>query len=378
MNITKFGLRDLFWLMLIIAIGAGWGIERSKALGRWGELQKNPGVPPNDMPERKSNPQLVAAIIQGLSREELLAELQRPIDAPTFDMHLLEAIRRGWKDELTIGYSERMHPSKRPEYEWKKRGFLAPLPEPNPATILNGEYLTALRRVEGKPDPLKISVRCVGKDAKGHRVSYPYIIPKIENVDVDKERCNYVKGGIGERHPQWKLKLTNEQGVVMEAASYMPVYPPRGPAVLTESHDSLVGKHFLLDARAYVKPPPTGRYLLELIYSNRDISREHDFSHRIVWKSEPIPVIVTNRNQESQWKSMAVPLVMLGLAVIAMLVTAAVTIQKRQVARRNDWLALAIVAILAVGWIWNIYSIKNQIERWTYDSNANWTMELAK
>lgn len=151
MRITTFSLRDMFWLTLIVAVGAGWAVERSQVIGRLRDLNMNPGVPPNDLPRQPSNPQLIVARLQGLSRETLLKELKRSVDAPVFDMHLLEAVRRGWKNELALGYFELMHPPKQPQGEWKRLGFPAPFPPPNPHTILNGEYLTALRRAEGKP-----------------------------------------------------------------------------------------------------------------------------------------------------------------------------------------------------------------------------------
>lgn len=371
MTKPRFALRDLLWLMLIAAICVSWCVEQTKLTRRFLTLRNNPKSGHGQQLWKNYSAARLATL-QARSREDLLAEIERGPDGHLFDAFLLEAVRRGWKEELQAGYQEYMRPVRAPpgiNAGWSR----------HPNWTKNLEYLTAVRRSEGKPDPLQVTIRSLGKDAKGKSVSYPYINPQVENVDVDGARVNYFQQG-GEDYEKWKVRLTNEHGVLVEEAKFTPIYFPLRPTEQKPIRDAttVVSKYFYLDARSYLRPPPTGRYELELFFSDRQIAYESDFSYRMFWKSEPVAVIVTNRTHDSKWKLLIVPLGII-LLTIGTLVTACVaSLAQRIRLQWKDWLALAIIALLSAGWALSVDRLHSQIEWTSGDKNADWSMTLAE
>jgi hypothetical protein len=54
------------------------------------------------------------------------------------------------------------------------------------------------------------------------------------------------------------------------------------------------------------------------------------------------------------------------------------TYSKRVSPRACDWLALAVLALLATSWSLDLFRIKDEIAELTVDANSAWSMRLEK
>src|SRR6478735_6503843 len=144
---SKLTLRDLFWLMLLAAVAVGWWVERNRALKQIAEYRVQfpwlaiPALTSETGNQRK---QLLLEL-QGLSQQELLARLAKAEPASPWHASdeycccLLEMAGRRMQAELQNAYDKLKQTT----------------PMPPHSELADAYLLTALRRAEGKPDPLQ-------------------------------------------------------------------------------------------------------------------------------------------------------------------------------------------------------------------------------
>jgi len=364
----KLSLRDLFWLVLIVGMGIAFGMEHSRLSEAFWQSRNDVWLHWNRSPEPSEESQKrskMLAALRELSDDELRLRLDAGYrDGENRSCCLTEAVRRGMKDELRQCYKELM------SSESQAHG-----PD-------NHELLTALRRAEGKPDPIKIEMESFGKDYQGNPVSYPLIIPKVTNVDVEMEPCWLTQGcdDRSGRHERWRVHLTNQNGVLMEDANFGGFGMGGGIGRIGMlRHGEVVNWRYRIDVRSYVKPPPSGRYTLELVHAEERIVGERNLAGKHVWKSEPVQVIVHNYQETSKWVAIIPPCAILVAALLTGLLA---LVSGYRTARRwfqlRDWLALTTVALLAFVWSIDIFYMKHVIAQNTSDRHAAWTMELVQ
>jgi hypothetical protein len=158
-----------------------------------------------------------------------------------------------------------------------------------PGSCWNLELLTALRRVQQKPDPLRIIVDAPDDRITTPQLSLPHLKVAIKNVDVDRQDAGFIFGGDyrSGRQARWR--------VVVVDADNKPV-PMRG------NRSFIAGGQFqegvlergeswetVLDLRRFIVAPPPGLYSLQVFYHNtRRIAHRTDLSGLIVCRSAPI------------------------------------------------------------------------------------------
>ena len=156
------------------------------------------------------------------------------------------------------------------------------------------QLLTALRRAEGKPDPLAIVPEADFVD--GTFPNFPVLACALTNVDVEGE--SFVLSDPDERGDSDRF---GNLGVVVERAEGTPV-PARELGGIPWGHSYVrpypPGDSLRLTCRLadYVDLPGPGEYRVRLLYHpGHDIARDHDRRGWIVHESKPITVRVHAR-----------------------------------------------------------------------------------
>lgn len=285
----RLALRTLFWLTLAVAVLIGWGIEHRSLAKRLEEA------------ERKAfwhSPRSASPSHEALARRKRLSELRRLSDEDllqTFatspasygddqysdhDLCLIEMARREMNADLQQAYDTLMA---------------------NPPDDLfpdNTKLLTALRRSKHEPDPLKIHVELKHHGWNHIPQTAPILLASVENVDRCRETVRWDEGGDDRsgRRTRWRVHLYDEHGIRVPDCSF--AYGPGG-GLGTVGGGLVFGEKGewknWLDARWYVKPPPAGRYKLQVFHTPdwADIAAESDLTGLILIQSEPINVIVS-------------------------------------------------------------------------------------
>lgn len=363
----RLALRDLFWLVLIAALAITWFQEHTRvaavfATAHSGSLQLY-GDPP-DYAEIAARPQRIAAL-QSLSETELTGRTP---------FYLHEMIRRQMRDELREMYLHFQETSRRDRTK------------PNaPKVWDNRQLLTAWRRTEGKPDPIEIEVVSIGRDAQGKPIPGPLILPRIKNVDHEGLPFFIEEVGDIEGPALWRVQLMDAQGAVVGGVDVGQVEDQRR---IPNAQMLLPGMSedcdFLLDARRYIKSPAPGRYSLTLVHAIRPIANTDDLAGRIVWKSAPVPVIVENLSKTSKWELVRFPLALIAAVLVGCCALLCRRLIRSDSSRSSislqahDWLALAVITLLAAGWCTDIFRMKHQMDHTGFDLRASWTMRLAE
>jgi hypothetical protein len=356
----RISLRDLFWLVLIAAIGLAWRLQHLRVLAAFvgpplGQLKGADYAP--DYAEIAFLPQQLVKL-QALSNQELISRRT--------SYYLHEMVRR----ELSAELEEMYH-------EFRNRAPRDPNDPAAPPVWDNRQMLTAWRRAEGKPDPIQIEIASIGKDSQGRSVPGPIILPRIRNVDVEGESFYSESSGSIPAGAMWRVQLTSARGQRVPGID-IGGFTGRGgvgtvgmlPSGRSEVCD------FLLDARDYVKSPPPGRYTLVLVYAIRANVNDDDLQGRIAWKSRPVPVIVENLALSSTWELIRLPCVIFVITLLGCL--AALAWQARRTAtrmlNRRDWFALAAVLLLTFGWCADIFLLKKRLDDTHVGFESSWTM----
>jgi hypothetical protein len=380
----RLALRTLFWLVLAAAVAIGWGVERSRAAARLAETKKQSGWlffmsepstgPSDDALARRAK----LAELSHLSDAELIQWFDGPHGerwpwGREYELGLSEMARRGMVEEL-----ERRHVASRSDQDHRRD------------SANDTKLLIALRRAQGKPDPLKIHVELLHPAWRVKPSSFPEMKATIENVDVDKETVHLDEGcdDRSGRRTRWRIHLTDEHGQRAPDANFG-IFGMGGGigtgGALAFGEKGSWGNW--LDARSYVAPPSSGRYQLQLVHAvshGDDIADEPDLTGLIVLKSEPINVIVT-RPPLVGTISVVPLLVILGIAGL----WSGLGIVRRLRRKPGDasssvapfsWrdaVAFVLVAGLAVGWWCDSRYLAGQVRASQRDQDADWTMRLA-
>lgn len=349
-------LRDLFWLIFLAAIGIGWGVERTRFAREFNKLQadcRDHWMFPRPRDYQPSS--------ESLERSAILRKLRLLKD-----------------DEL----QERFKLQEKPRYEFDciltemvRRQMVAALEEscggddsPHPST------LTALCRARAKPDPVRINVVIAEQDDDGKLIDYPLIQASIQNNHPAQREMWWTLGGDyrGGRSERWRIELTDLQGKRVHDSNFSSwlgggILHPNKVAYGAETPTTQ------LYARAFVSPPASGRYRMQVIHSHDYIAGEPDLEGLMVWKSDPTDVIVENHDSALHRRMTIVPLFLILAVVIGFFV------RRGKVARPawRDWIAVGLAVGLAVGWFLDVQHLRRKAEPYRWDTTANWTLRLA-
>ena len=243
---------------------------------------------------------------------ETLLSVSRFRDDPSYEPCLNEIVRRGGKTW------EAFLSAKLETLNKKQIKLGEDIDDTVPGSHYNLELLTALCRLQKKPDPLVVML-----DEKGPLEATPLGLPKlkvkIKNLDGEKTTAGFRNSGDygSGRQARWRIVVRDGKGTEL---------PARGP--LTSGHGGLVlfmgggqyqedvlkyGESWetVLDVGSFVKIPQPGTYSLEVLYHNtKAIADESDISGLIVSRAKPITLIVRpvvieltaqERKQAAQW-----------------------------------------------------------------------------
>ena len=382
---TRFGkltLRDLFWLLLLVAVAVGWWLERSEVQQQLARFRaevpwlSQPNLPNLLSQSWRQRTELLSQL-KALSNSELSHRFQNAKPATPYgatdEYHvcLIDMARRGLHSELQVQYDKLMKSEPWPPHE----------------DVANLYLLTALRRAQGKPDPLEIEVELNSTQAEVHG-NTGFVIPavQVKLKNVDQELIRVTRGGDyrSGRQTRWRVQLTDHRGERV-ADSNFPLFGPGGgissfgvlkPGEVYENHG-------LLDARWYLKSPQSRRYQLQVFYGETEIALEEKLDGLVVWKSKPIEVLVENHNRTLGQRISAKPLIAI-LGVGGMVLWGLQIRRRKQAAMRGetlppivswrDLVALLLLVGLIIGWIIDTGNLYAAIDSARPDTKAMWTM----
>jgi hypothetical protein len=362
----KLSLRDLFWAVLIAAIAFSWRLEHLRVRESLVSSNQMPWQITDDRPnytEIAHRPQRMAELGK-LGEQELIGRTP---------YYLHEMARRRMSGQLQEMYDHfKEHAPRDPK-------------DPNaPPSWDNRQLLTALRRAQLRPDPIEIEIVSIGRDAQGKAVRGPLILSRIKNVDEEGEPFHLQSRESFKDPELWRVQLLCARGELMESVDIGAFDAPDGGPVVNGALRSGMSENCdLIDARHYLKAPPPGKYRLVLVHAIRAIANDDDLAGRIVWKSAPVPVVVENLGLTSKWELIRFPLTTIVVVVVGTLgilcrrLLASRPIPKSQSLQIHDWVALAIIVMLAAGWCADILQMKKQMEKSGLDLKTTWTMRLA-
>jgi hypothetical protein len=200
----------------------------------------------------------------------------------------------------------------------------------------NLEMLTALRRAEGNPDPLAVTLFVHDSNSVLGNNGSVSVTTQLHNVDVAQESVLLWKEG--RERCQWMFTLTDQEGKQVTPLGSLPTmissvfdYAPR-LAGQTRCGD-------VFDLRSYLVPPKPGRYYLQAFYCN-DLNFACDgFETQIFAKSEPLRVEVKNPDYGRLWPAASIPPPLAIFSACAVMVLASM---RGSTTERSTILALGI------------------------------------
>jgi len=163
----------------------------------------------------------------------------------------------------------------------------------------NLELLAALRRMEGKPDPLHIFVSG-SQVVECTTATLPTIEVSIRNVDVGKEAVGFQVGGDyrSGRQARWRFEVRDEEGNLTPAK---PQSSGRGGGrflrKMLEFGQSYETK---LEMGKYVEPLTPGRYRVTVLYHDWFPIADMEYPNLILFSSDPFELIVRPGGTDSQ------------------------------------------------------------------------------
>jgi hypothetical protein len=357
-------LRMAFWVCFGLAVGIGWAWEHYRNAS---ELRQNIArfhcqERSDELAAEAYKRQTEVLRLEQLSDADFRMELARSNGFS--ELILTEMVRRQMADELRQEFARR--PDSR-DYDFR-----------------NDALLTALRRAEGKPEPIEITVDIVNEDPglPGLHIPLekPVIVANVWNRDTGRAVVWVRSGARAGDDDMWRIELTDGNGrLVLDAnesrhlraiATGMIGYTTRkyGEKLRWQS----------LDPRCYLRPPPSGRYQLRLLHCLDNLRDDSDPTGRIVWRSVPIWVEVENR----EVKPLGVLLPrFLGISLLA--IGCAVFLERRPSCKKWSWRssnlwAAGVVVLLAAGWLMDDRQQQHRIERSRPDQEANWILRKAE
>lgn len=165
----------------------------------------------------------------------------------------------------------------------------------DPGSFYNLELLTAMRRIQKQPDPLKISVEHMDGPLKGTPLALPRLKVSIKNVDAGRKEVGFQFGGNyrSGRQARWCVMVVDQDDVMsptkqLSGAIIGGGLSTEGTLKHGESWETV------LDMRDFIEPPLPGRYDLQVLYHDTEtIFFEDDLAGLIVFQSEKIPFVVS-------------------------------------------------------------------------------------
>jgi hypothetical protein len=377
----KWTIRDLFWLALLVAGVTAWGIEQVRAArGIWHRhvIGSESDHPNFHIRERKWRAALdiyaqmtdeeVDAYFGSLPASKLLQFGENHFDyCDEYEPCLVEMARRGMAGQLQKHYDALMAQSA------GKTGF--DFPE-------NLELLTALRRAQGKPDPLKIHLKFEGGPVLLSQFQKPRFSAVIENVDSNGEAVSLEQGGDyrGGRLDKWRFELIDEKGRVVSGLNLLGGGDGMSQR-LPLQYGGQSSWSYKFDLQDYLAPPPGGKYKLRALYHNDvHISGLSDVDGLIVTKSTPIPVVVHSRSRMGATHPrfrMPLPLGVL-LACLAVTIASIVVNSSRRlgISRRDFRWGLIIIALSVGMWLSDESLMRSNSEQVRRMDLREWSIRL--
>ena len=227
-----------------------------------------------------SDPQLAEQLADIISKKDFRAN-------PDYETCLIALVRNGTSQSTAIlrKHFNALMQRKLARYEGQEN--------PDPGSYCNLELLTALRRIEKRPDPLRIVVETQKGMIAAKTLSLPAIKVRITNVDVEKQDVGFTSGGDyrSGRQARWRLQTADEKGVVV------PSRPRRGYMLGGQSIETVLkyGESWetILNSRDFIATPPPGRYQLQVLYHDtRTISDMDNVAGLIVSKSATVQLVI--------------------------------------------------------------------------------------
>ena len=159
----------------------------------------------------------------------------------------------------------------------------------------NLELITALCRVQGKPDPLAVIVDHPEELKAGTRES-PVLEISLKNVGRDKRDIGLAHGGDyrSGRHDRWRVHVWDSKGHLLtelpRASSIGGGWCREGPLPFGETWEAQ------LALESYVRIRSPGKYKVQLLYHNSELIADVQdatlFDEMIVFRSEPFELTV--------------------------------------------------------------------------------------
>jgi hypothetical protein len=372
----KLTLRDLLWLALLAASLTVGALQHQRSAGQVEKLKKDTFLrpraagPSDAAVQRRGALEKFAALSDAALDEQFaaLAASGQWHHATDYEPCLTEMVRRGMVDSLQKHYDALMHSGSEPNHGFPK----------------NLELLTALRRAQGRPDPLRIEVSLGGAAQLQINESAPAVRAAVTNVDAERQPVHFTRGGDyrGGRRERWRAVLTDSRGRRVRESNFMSFMgggiASLGPFEFGASDQD--GHAF--DLRRYVAPTRSGKYQLQLVYHNEvDIASDPDLDGLIVTRSEPIDVVIrvpaNGRRLSPGFQSL------LAVLAASALLTAAIVASNRRrspptvlALRDMAWLCLLIAVAIGV-WLDDRYWTQ-RIGDLTPDADASWSIGLAE
>lgn len=190
-------------------------------------------------------------------------------DGTTRDLYLNEMIRRGgsaWEQYLII------------------RSKSPPGDPTFPTANSNLEIITALRRIQGRHDPMRIVVKTELQQSYPPK-QLPKVKVRIENVDEPGASVGFTQGGDyrSGRQDRWRIDVRDKAGKAM------PLKQGRNMGGIHSRGNIKKGDGWetTLDMNKFVAPLPPGDYTVVILYHDmQGISNERDLSDLILSRSE--------------------------------------------------------------------------------------------
>ena len=288
------------WLLLFALVISSVSVHYMPLLGTAGEIAPYPNQQsstksqkPNGQRADNSQPEghATATDIRKWSDEQLRTALEKAKLGWEDERVVLEVVRRGgsgWKEFLAA------------HEESLERLIQSPLPDPSGIEYLqrqslsNLNMLTALRRVQNRPDPLRILV--AGKLERTYCLDQrPRFTLLITNLDEEKQTVHgftdggdYRSGRLG----RWRFEIRDEKGQML------PVISPFGfgGGGILQKQTLEYGESWEteLPLKSYVDIAAPGKYTMRVFYHNGvEIVDRADISDLITSHSAEIKLEVT-------------------------------------------------------------------------------------
>jgi hypothetical protein len=266
------------------------GAEATNPVERLVSLLKH--VPSDYFSFRESLPANEAFDAMRALSDAELREAMRDARGPRLELFLCEAIRRGGKDwsRFVAGRWEAERESRLKTARGAKKDDD---PWPQLAGLPSVDWLTAMRRLEGKPDPLQILV--AGKRTRSCPLGRPpSLFLLLTNLDVDRSEIRFKAGGDyrSGRQARWRLEVTDPEGHVLPQR----VQSGFGLGGGIYQEDTLrFGESWAteLNIGSFVRIEAPGKYKIRVLYHDQaTIADWNDVAGLIVSVSLPIDLTV--------------------------------------------------------------------------------------